>query len=134
MIFIFRLGRVSLSLLLLPSGYCEETHVVIICGDPFRGFPHLAPATFYYLLVVLPTTSFLATFTVTFFCWQLPILKELKTCVCTWSLAVHTSSRVKSLYVIQGSVKLCYSVWFNISCNDLPYGCLVTKGGIMLGH
>lgn len=52
--------------------------------------------------------DFSATFTDTFFCLQLPILKELEIYVCTWSFAVHVSSRVKSLDDFKGPVKPCY--------------------------
>lgn len=69
-----------------------------------------------------------------FFRLQLPVLKELNICVCTLTLSLHASSRAKSLYVIWGKVKLCCSVRFNVSCNDLPYGCLVTTGGVLLRH
>lgn len=69
-----------------------------------------------------------------FFCLQLPVLKELNICVCTLGLSVHASSRAKSLDAIWGEVKLCCSVPFSVSCDDLPYGCLVTIGGILLGH
>lgn len=108
-IFALMLERVSLSLLLLPSGYCGEINVVVICGPPFRGFPHPSPpasSSFLSrrLLCYLPSH--------TFFCSQLPILKELKFSVWTWGLGINMSCRVKSLCVMGGSAKLCYSVWF----------------------
>lgn len=125
------LERVPLSLLLQPSRYCGEINVVIICGPPFTGFPHPSPpASSPFLSRRL--FSYLPSHT--FFCLLLPVLKELKFSVCTWSLGVHTFFRVKSLCFMGGSVKLCCSVWVNTSCCALLYGCLVKMRGTVLGH